>query len=912
MNKKNLFLVIPLIMTALCSLFFLTSLDNKVYDLFLRTTPSLTEDPSVLIITIDDGAIENVGVFPWIRDILADAIVFLREMDAAMVAFDLNYIDNSPVQVDGAYVREDLPRYLEDGFRRLDEGIAAAIDGFAGGRFEVQDAGDQKENLKTLSRIVRNELGVSIDYVSRDVDAYFADTLEFFGNSWLTLTMVTRGDILGEEKTYAMDPAIQSWLEKHIALKNTVSNNDARTPEEPGVIPAIYKLLSRSRGAGFVNATPDADGYRRRVHLLMKHNKQYYGQLTFAAMQEMLGNPQIEVSNSAIILKGAVIKGSPRDMRIPRAEDGSLLLNWPRKSFYDYNIMSSWDLIKYNRLEAAFASNLANMSESGFFGYWDGDGNPWEKYNNANYVKELLYSGEENETGVTFDTYLDFRRQYLDTAAAFLDGPYEGMILADYGSDPEIAEYVGRLFDVSRKQFRDLLAIREDVYARTAGAFCIIGVAATSMTDEGLITYEERYPNVGTYAVIANQILSGEFLDDAPRWISLLFALVLSFAAGFSIKHLGTGNSILAGLGFMVITVAAPLLYFIANRQYIGVVVPFASVTLTFLTLTGLNFLLALREKSFLRSAFSRYLAPEVINQIIADPSKLQLGGQNLVMTALFTDIRGFSTISEKLSAPALVELLNMYLTEMSNIILENRGTIDKYEGDAIIAFFGAPVRYEDHAARACRSAIQMKRAEAAFNKQLREKKLEIEQLSQRYKEKYEPGMDWHTLTGNVFTRIGINTGDMVVGNMGTPSKMDYTVMGNAVNIAARLEGVNKQYNTRGILISEYTREMLGDEFILRSLDRVQVAGITAPFRIYELLDLKAASGAASRVCSAWEEAIQAYENRQFAKALALFRSISDQDPADNVAKLYIARCVRFKTTPPPENWDGVYGFTKE
>jgi adenylate cyclase len=282
-------------------------------------------------------------------------------------------------------------------------------------------------------------------------------------------------------------------------------------------------------------------------------------------------------------------------------------------------------------------------------------------------------------------------------------------------------------------------------------------------------------------------------------------------------------------------------------------------------------------------------------------------------MTAIFTDVRGFSTISEKLSAPALVELLNMYLTEMSNIVLENQGTIDKYEGDAIIAFFGAPVHYPDHAARACRSALQMKQAEYRFNQRLTEKMINPEELSLRLKETYSPGMDWHSLIGDVYTRIGINTGDMVVGNMGTPNKMDYTIMGNAVNLAARLEGVNKQYNTGGILLSEYTREMLDDSFLVRSLDRVRVVGINTPLRLYELTAFRPeASAEVLDLAGLWEKALEVYEKRDFINATYLFKEISVQNPADLTAKLYIERCEDHKNTPPPENWDGVFNLTQK
>ncbi|MDR1240225.1 MAG: CHASE2 domain-containing protein [Treponema sp.] len=891
MFRKYSFLIVPILASVLSFLLFFTSLDGQIFDLLLRTIPSLREDDRILIIKVDDGSIENVGIFPWTRDILADAVVFLREMGADTVVFDLSYLDNSPVRVDPDYVREELPRYLDNGFIRIDDAVGQVMDAFSRGTLGRGDAESVKNELAEFTGLVKNELEVSIDYVTRDVDAYFADTLQFFGKSYLTLTMVSESDILGEDKSYDMDPAIQSWLENRIALADIINRGDRLTPDEPGIIPAIFKLISRAGGAGFVNAEPDRDGYRRRVHLLLKHHGYYYPHLALAALRETLGNPAIEVSNSAIVLKNAAVNGGVRDIRIPRTEDGSVLVKWPKKKFEDYNSMSSWDLIRYNRLEAALAQNLRLMADSNIFVYWDGGDTPLDTYNNANYIREILYQGEDNDEGVTFDDYLEYRAVYLDTVGAFLNGPYQEYINADI-DDEETRLWLAELFAVSRDQFGQLLEIREQVRAKTAGTLSIIGVDATSMTDLGLTTFQELFPNVGIYSAISNMILAGEFLDDAPRLVSFLIALLISLILALIIKRLDVGRSVFAGIIALVLTAAALTVFFMITKQYVGVAVPFVSAALTFLSLTGINFFTTLREKSFLRSAFSRYLAPQVIEQIIADPSRLNLGGEKREMTAIFTDIRGFSTISEQLDPADLVNLLNLYLTEMSSIVMENGGTIDKYEGDAIIAFFGAPIHMEAHAALACKTAIAMKKAEIQINE-----KILAEKLS----------------PAPIFTRIGINTGDMVVGNMGTPKKMDYTIMGNAVNLAARLEGVNKQYHTGGILVSEYTRAKIGDEFILRSLDRIRVVGINTPLRLYELLENREAAGAALlEKTAAWEKAVALYEGRSFTAAAAEFQAILNSGGEDLTAYLYLERCENYLKNPPPPEWDGVNNLTQK
>jgi PAS domain S-box-containing protein len=320
-------------------------------------------------------------------------------------------------------------------------------------------------------------------------------------------------------------------------------------------------------------------------------------------------------------------------------------------------------------------------------------------------------------------------------------------------------------------------------------------------------------------------------------------------------------------------------------------------------------------ERRFIKNAFSRILSPKVIDQIIADPSRLELGGEKRKMTAVFTDIQRFSSISSEMQdrfgengPKVLVNLLNLYLTEMSNVVLANGGTIDKYEGDAIIAFFGAPGWIDDHAAQACRSAILMKRREVEI----------VERVMRPDGDFFRPLTK--LMENNVvrkqrplYTRLGVNTGDMVVGFMGTPAKMDYTIMGNAVNLAARLEGVNKQYETHGILISEYTKDQIGDEFAIRPLSRVTVVGIPVPLRLFELLEIKSDTPQSMLdMIGAWEGALNIYESRDFESAEKLFNDIYQNDPEDSTAKLYAERCAKFIAAPPSKEWDGVDNLTEK
>jgi adenylate cyclase len=436
-------------------------------------------------------------------------------------------------------------------------------------------------------------------------------------------------------------------------------------------------------------------------------------------------------------------------------------------------------------------------------------------------------------------------------------------------------------------------------------AYVFIGLYAPGLFDIFSTPINSVYAGMGCHVTMLDNLLQGDFIRETPTWLNLLILLV---AIGLIVLLTLFSRNIslsVSGILFLVIVIIA--VSFIAYGQglWLLMVTYIAGILAAFITVTLYNYATEGSQKRFIKSAFSQYLSPNVIDQIISDPSQLKLGGEKREMTAVFTDIRSFSTFSEALGDPEkLVELLNFYLTRMSDIVLENKGTIDKYEGDAIIAFFGAPVRLSNHASLACRAVVNMKKSEVCLNREalaqglITPKVLEALTAKGILKSADDPCP--------VFTRLGVNTGDMVVGNMGTLKKMDYTIMGNAVNLAARLEGVNKQYNTGGILISEYTRNSIGDEFIVRPLSRVRVVGVNTPMRLYELLDVaREAPSDLSSMVQNWEQGFALYEKQNFSAAQNIFRMIYEKNNADLVARKYMDRCSVYITTPPDAaTWD--------
>jgi len=475
-----------------------------------------------------------------------------------------------------------------------------------------------------------------------------------------------------------------------------------------------------------------------------------------------------------------------------------------------------------------------------------------------------------------------------DIEAVILSDEVSFEIKRDYA---DIKEEVPGTFSAIRDVFNSLTESRDRISKALDGSFCIIGQTGTSTTDIGVNPFEEEYMNVGIHASTINTILSGTFLDDRPWWLSSIIALLLSVLIMIIIKKLKPIYSVTTGFVLTLLVFASAAGYFLLTGVYINILTPVLSVFSTVIIIFILNFFTLEKEKSFIKNAFSHYLSPDVISELVSNPDKLNLGGEKKRLTAIFTDVQGFSTISEQLDPSDLVNLLNAYLTDMSNTILDLRGTIDKYEGDAIIAFFGAPVEYEEHSANACLAAVKMRRVEKKLNEYF-----------------LKEGMSPVPL----FTRIGINTGDMVVGNMGTPKKMDYTIMGNAVNLAARLEGVNKQYGT-GILVSEETYNSGGSNFTARQLDRVRVVGINTAVRLYELIEEKSmTSDDTIEAIDIFHSALNIFEEREWIKAQKYFSKVLKIIPDDGPSRKYIQRCMDMMKKSPSNDWDGVWKLSEK
>jgi adenylate cyclase len=315
-------------------------------------------------------------------------------------------------------------------------------------------------------------------------------------------------------------------------------------------------------------------------------------------------------------------------------------------------------------------------------------------------------------------------------------------------------------------------------------------------------------------------------------------------------------------------------------------VADFLPMTTLFFTYAGIvsyRFFFEEGEKKKVRSAFSQYIHPGLINQILNRPEALRLGGEEKELTALFADIRGFTTLSERLTPSQLVDLLNEYLSEMTELIFKHWGTLDKYIGDAIMAFWGAPYPQTDHALRACRTGLEMLQA--------------LRHLQAAWESRGVPRLE---------IGVGINTGAMLVGNMGSKRRFNFTVIGDSVNLASRLEGINRQFGTN-LIISESTLLQVKDQVVARELDLIRVKGKTQPVKVYELLGLAGDYDQYRDVVGRFEKGLEAYRSSQWKTAIEMFQEVVRDHPQDGPSLVFIKRCQDLLAQPPEGAWDGVF-----
>ncbi|HCL56170.1 MAG TPA: adenylate/guanylate cyclase domain-containing protein [Spirochaetia bacterium] len=437
--------------------------------------------------------------------------------------------------------------------------------------------------------------------------------------------------------------------------------------------------------------------------------------------------------------------------------------------------------------------------------------------------------------------------------------------------------------------------------------------------------YDSLY-GIEIHANALYTLMNQVFIHKVPAFYEYLFMILLIVIISFFLARINIIKGLLLGLFTIGAIIFFETLIF-SKFSYLGnMTQPLASVLMAMLLTISYKVMSEEKDKRFLKATFSQYISPELIDIMYTNETKPQLGGSSGILSAYFTDIQSFSTFSEKLTATQLVELLNEYLSAMTDILLAEQGTLDKYEGDAIIAFFGAPLYFSDNAVRACKVAIQMqKQLDELRVKWANEKSTEVRNTKNLPESDWVPGDKWPKVVHDMRMRIGINTGEIVTGNMGSKMRMNYTMMGDTVNLAARLESGAKQYGIYN-MISENTynyefqdeagkTHKVSDFFEVRFLDKITVVGKSLPVAVYELISYKGElTDNDKKLLELYNKGMEVYLQMKWDEAIAIFQEALQYErfPKNktNPTKVFLQRAQEFKLNPPVtdgKEWDGVY-----
>ncbi len=447
------------------------------------------------------------------------------------------------------------------------------------------------------------------------------------------------------------------------------------------------------------------------------------------------------------------------------------------------------------------------------------------------------------------------------------------------------------LADVLRYHFTQDANVKEAGFRRFKDKIVFIGAVAQGTGDQKPTPFEAAEPGVMKHMSVLDNVMHDRFIIEAPFWLSLLLALTVAL---FSVSLVLVVQSVVTDIG------APVLLYFFffvitggfvaLTHWHILSAMPSMAGTLAAVAATTFSRFIASEDRDFLRRAFSSYMEADLVEQMVEGHQLPPLDGEERVITAFFSDIKGFSTISEgfKDNPKKLMLLLNRYLSAVTPLIKAEGACIDKYIGDSVVALFGAPVPHDDHPLRACRAALKMQAV--------------VIELSRTFEKEGLPALN---------TRIGLNTDKMLIGNIGSDELLDYTALGDGMNLASRLESANKAFDTL-ILIGPKTYEATKAHVVTRELDTVRVAGKHDPVVVYELIGMQGDVPQTRRdVLDLYAKGLELYRFRRFADALKVLKQAYDIDRTDGPVRVLAAKCAHFMQHPPPEAWDGVTQLEK-
>jgi adenylate cyclase len=420
----------------------------------------------------------------------------------------------------------------------------------------------------------------------------------------------------------------------------------------------------------------------------------------------------------------------------------------------------------------------------------------------------------------------------------------------------------------------------------------LVGATAMGTHDLRSTPLSPVYPGVEVHATVIDNILRQDFMTK-PKWTrayDLLAIIVLGVLTGIALPRMGAIRGLGLAAGLFILHVLAARWLFVTSRVWLNMVYPLLALSTNYTALTAYHYVTEERERKKIKGAFRHYVAPIVVEEMLKEPGRLKLGGEEKVLTVLFSDLAGFTSYSERYRPNEMVNILSDYFSHMTEHIFDQQGTLKEYVGDELMAIFGAPLEQPDHAHRACAAALAMRDRLHALRS------------------------DWAKIGRPALkARTGVNSGPMLVGNLGSRYRFAYGALGDQVNLGSRLEGLNKEYGTE-IIVGENTARLVEGSFLLREMDMVRVVGRQQCVHIYELVAASAAQlpTEKQRALSAYAAGLDAYCRQQWKEALSLFDEALALWPEDGPSRVMAERCRIYQASPPPEDWDCVFEHVRK
>jgi len=817
---------------------FYKVLDLKLYDLQMVTRQTPAQDDRILFVEMDNEAIDNLGRWPWPRNIFANLTNTLNDLGAKQIIFDVTFSQPTQVIVDKEAIdhvfkgRDQIKKYITDeiGIVKSKElipqkDVVWSLEQIRKGFSEYTSATEQKLN----NAIVDN-------------DEIFADALKdkntFVGYSFEVL--FNADDLRRLNLFKEIKRKMFNWLNDHpkesfSALPPSLKENDDFENEE---IQAafnkikILKYLENNIAISLNEASVNLDGNPKQLREIFVSTKKQF--ILDKVILFLKDNPHAE-------LKDVIYKYEVFDMTTQNLfkEVWLTALNeFIATNKFGISSLREQKYMATLKVQPPYHLFTDAAKGGGFLnGLADHDGvlrnvNLFVKHKDELFVHIALAS--------VLDLYKPKNIAFSSSGHFIMHDANVGGKLRDVKipldeSGALIINWAGKWHDtfkhMSIAEIYHLYYLKEEnlesqqaliderlkkLGKRVKDKICIIGLTATGTHDYNPIPYEPSYPMVGTHGNVLNTLLTEQFITKVPHAINVLLIFVLVVLMGLVLPFLSSIKGLIYTCFILAATVISSVFLF-SKGLSMNLSSPVLLSLFSYISITSYQFATEEKSKREIKNAFSKYVPPDVIEEIIRDPTKLQLGGTKKELAVLFSDIRGFTAYSEKRTPEEVVNILNEYLDSMTKVIVQYKGTLDKYIGDAIMAIWGAPqeATAETSSRRAVISAIKM-----------------IEKLDELHKKWSHMGLE------PLDIGIGINTGNMVVGNIGSELRMDYTVSGDAVNVGSRVEAFTRQFNER-IIITGDTYKYVQDIVHARPLEKVKVKGKEISVMIYAVDGLK-------------------------------------------------------------------------